>query len=63
MNWQCPNHKTFVYFAPGRCLLCQQLLQPVEPIKAKRLKALVSDPKTLTATLEVANTLLRRLLR
>lgn len=62
MKWQCPNHKQFQYFAPGRCLVCQTPLEPLPAVPAW-LTEVLSNKLTLQLTLELTNTLARRLLR
>ena len=62
MRWRCPEHKTLVYFTPGECLLCKNVLEPV-PTMPGLLTKVLSDEKTLQLSLELAITLAKRLLR
>lgn len=62
MKWQCQHHKRFIYFAPGYCLICHSRLEPV-PTMPKVVQSIVSDPKLLNTALELANMLLKGVLR
>lgn len=63
MKWQCSKHRTWLYAAPGRCIMCHQMLQPVQPVIPKVLRSLAADPKMLNTSLEIAGFLLKRLFR
>ena len=60
MKWRCPKHN-FLYFTPGRCWLCGEMLEPV-PALPNIVKNILADQKALTAALQLANTLVKRLL-
>lgn len=60
MQFICP--KCYArYLTPGKCWLCGEVLQPV-PQVSKVIQTIVNDPKALAAALELANTVIKKLL-
>ena len=61
MRWECPkcHGKSLI---PGKCLLCNETLQPAAQMP-KVVQRILNDPKALRATLELANTLAKKLFK
>ncbi len=62
MKWQCPHHKMLQYFNPGRCLICQTVLEPV-PTLPKLVETIISDKELLKTSLDLANNVIKALVR
>lgn len=60
MQWICPKcHGRSLI--PGKCWLCNETLQPA-PQMPTVIETILSDPKALASALDLANTLIKKLL-
>lgn len=61
MKWQCPYHQNLVYYSGGKCRLCSSTLMAVVPKVTQIIATLTSSPETIRSTLDLANTIAKRL--